>query len=97
MHRRKREEKYSLVSLFAFLVGRALNVPGQRIEHILELYGLELYQDRYRPAHVESLRRAKKERVQKHLADEMLLEKVGKMEVPESKLPPMPRKRSRRR
>ena len=83
--------------MLAFLVGGGLNVPGDKIQRMLELYGLELYQDRYRPAHLESLRRAKRERVRKRMEDVQLLDKVAKMDVPDSQLPPLPKKKHRRR
>lgn len=96
VHERKREEHYAFMTTLAFIVGHGLRVPVEAIQRMLELYGLELYQDRYRPAHIESLRKTRNERRQKRLTDERMLLKVAAMDVPEERLPPKDKKKRRR-
>lgn len=83
--------------MFSSLVGSALHVPSDRIEGLLELYGQELYGDKYKPVFFEKLRKEKQEKLRAKLTDNSLLNKVGKMTVPDKDLPPIPKKRRRRR
>jgi hypothetical protein len=84
--------------MFSMLFGRALNVPLQTIEGMLDLYLLELTQDRYKPEHVQQLRRQRSERRRKQVEDKTLLEKVARMSAVDKDAPPEKSKgRTRRR
>jgi hypothetical protein len=96
--RRERAEKASVIQFITMLFGRALNVPLPTIEGMLDLYLLELTQDRYKPEHVQQLRRQRAERRRKQSEDKSLLDKVARMSVTDKDLPPAkPTGRARRR
>jgi len=85
-------------SLFARLLGAGLGVGEKHIDRALELYQLELSQDRYRPTTIESMRRVRMAQVEKRKSDERLLERVEKLTASEDELPTPPKaKKSRRR
>ncbi|MGL5247652.1 MAG: hypothetical protein ACRC8U_05580 [Brooklawnia sp.] len=84
-------------ALFARILGAGLGLDSQRLTGMLEEYRLELSQDRYRPAIIETMRRAKKTQARKQQADKDLLAKVDKLTVPDSELPPLPKPKARRR
>ena len=80
------------------MFGSALGVPLHKIEGMLDLYLLELTQDRYKPDYVNHLRRQQAERLRKKRDDQTLMQKVSKLTVKDSDLPPVkPRGRAHRR
>ena len=95
--RRERMAQASLVQMWTMLFGRALNVPLQTIEGMLDLYLLELTQDRYKPEHVQHLRRQRAERRRKTQEDQAMLNKVARMSVSDEDLPPVKPKGGTRR
>lgn len=86
MLRRERSEKYQTVALFARLIGQGLGLDEEHVEGMIDLYLLELSQDRYRPKLVQALREARSARQQKAATDEHLLKRVQSMDVGEAEL-----------
>ena len=94
--RRERSEKAAALQLIVVLFGNALGISSRQIEGMLDLYLLELTQERYRPDYLDQLRRQRKERLKKKQDDQTLLQKVGKLTVEDADLPPI-RGRGKRR
>jgi hypothetical protein len=79
-----------VVRLFARLIGDGLGIDEELVGNRLDLYLLELSQDRYRPSIVAAGRAARKARKQQAAADQTLLDKIGKYTVDDGDLPPIP-------
>jgi hypothetical protein len=90
-------ERMAQTALFARLLGAGLHVPGKTVSQMLELYALELSQDRYRPAIIEAMRQTRLAQAAQQEADKKLLEKVEQLTVPETELPPLPKPKGRAR
>jgi hypothetical protein len=95
--RRERSERFASVQLLSRLVAAGLNLPEEKVEAMLDLYLLELSQDRYRPSIVAAARAARAARKRQKLADTKLLEKVDRMTVADEAVPSTPRARRRSR
>jgi hypothetical protein len=95
--RRERSERFASVQLISRLVAAGLNLPEEKVEAMLDLYLLELSQDRYRPSIVAAARAARAARKRQKLADTKLLEKVDRMTVADEAVPSTPRARRRSR
>jgi hypothetical protein len=72
-------------------------VEKKQIEGMMELYLLELSQDRYRPQMLKGMRNVRKARRQKERQDSALLDRLNQMTVPDEDLPPPPTKGKRTR
>jgi hypothetical protein len=96
MLRRERALRISEVELFARLLSLALDVPEERVEPLLDVYRLEVSQDRYHPSIVVAARKARAQRTQKAVRDAKLLDRVERLTVKDDDLPPTPRVRRRR-
>lgn len=94
---REREEKIATIQLLATVIGRGLGVAGEALDGMLRLYRQEVTQVRYRPETLAAIRRNMAQQTAKRRSDETLLKKVEKLTVPDSELPPLPKKPSRRR
>ena len=94
--RRDRNEKFAFAKLFASVMGAAQSVPAEAVEGMLNLYQMELYQDRYHPMMVAVMREVKKRKRSDKNKDQEILQRVDKMTVPDDQLPPA-RKRGGRR
>lgn len=100
VHRRDRAERYTLVTLFARILGEGLHVRNDALEAMLGAYRAELSQDNYRPAYRAAQRMKKLKEVtqtaKKRMDDEALLKRVEKMTASDDEVPVKPQ-RSRRR
>ena len=85
--RRERAEELARVELFARLLSEGLGIPDERVTSLLDLYRLELSQDRYRPATVAAGRKARTRRKQQAKADHALLSRVDALTVRDEDLP----------
>ena len=94
--RRERNEKFSLVSMLANLIGKIAGFSPVQIEGMIDLYTLELYQEGYRPSVVAALRNARTKRRQKSTKDNKLLEKVEKFTVSDEEYGKATKKKRRR-
>jgi hypothetical protein len=94
--RRERSEKFAEVQLFARLIGTGLGLAEEGVESMLDLYLLELSQDRYRPSIVQAARTARTARKQQKKEDTALLARVDAFTESDDDVP-MPKRRSRRR
>ena len=84
-----------MVMHFTRILGVGLNLPEERLDTLLDLYLLELSQDRYRPSIVMATRAARQARKNKALADHELLEKVNRLTVTDDDLAPISQKKKR--
>lgn len=94
LHRRDMNRRFAEVRLFARLIGAGAGVPEDAIERELDLYLVELSQDRYRPAVVAALRAARTSKRQREHEDRRLLDRLDKLTVADEK---PPKRRPRRK
>jgi hypothetical protein len=94
--RRERSEKFAEVQLFARLIGQGLGMAEDGVESMLDLYLLELSQDRYRPSIVQAARAARSGRKQQKENDKALLARVDALTESDDDVP-MPKRKPRRR
>jgi hypothetical protein len=91
VHRRTLEERFTVVALFARILGTGLNMREDALEAMLSAYRDELTQHRYTPAYAASQRRRKvaavTKKVRKQLDDNALLKKLEGFTAPEEKAP----------
>ena len=88
---RERTEKFSLVALFARLVGQGFSIPQDKISGMLSEYLQELSQTRYRPEAVAIRRKAVRTKINKERSDKALLDRVNKLTVSDEDAPPLPK------
>jgi len=100
IQQREREERFSLVSLFARVLGGGLGMRGDTLEAMLSTYKDELTQTRYTPGYVAYQRRRKKAAVQQQtknkMSDDALLRKLEGFSTPEE-MPPAKKAGTRKR
>ena len=77
---RERAELFSRTRMEMRILGDGLGVPSERVEAMLELYMLELSQDRYRPHVAQALRAFRHARRAQVDRDSELLAKVDKLD-----------------
>lgn len=77
---RERAELFARTRMEMRVMGEGLGVPSERIEAMLELYMLELSQDRYRPYVAQALRAFRHARRAQVNKDQELLAKVDKLD-----------------
>jgi hypothetical protein len=89
---REREERFSLVSLFARILGGGLGMRSDTLEAMLNAYKDELTQTSYTPGYAAYQRRRKKavrqQKKKKKLSDDALLRKLEGLTAPEEMPPP---------
>lgn len=92
IHQRERSERFSLVALFARILGGGLGMRSDTIEAMLNGYKDELTQVTYTPGYVAYQRRRKKAVVQQKtknkLSDDALLKRLEGLTAPEEMPPP---------
>lgn len=90
MHRRNREERFTVVALFSRILGDALGVKEALQSKMLQTYRDTLFEDIYTPAYAALQRRLKAQAVaqktRKKSNDEALLKKLEKLTVKDEEL-----------
>jgi hypothetical protein len=91
IHLREREERFTLVALFARILGLGLNMREDTLGAMLNTYRDELTQVRYTPAYAAYLRRRKaavvSKKIRKQLDDDTLFKRLEGMTAPEETAP----------
>lgn len=95
VHRREREERFTVVSLFAKIVGSGLGVSDSVLEAMLSTYKLELTQAKYTPEYAVFQRQKKKQAVakqqKKKSSDDALMKRLDSYAEPEEQTSPQKR------
>lgn len=81
------------MQLFARILGEGLRLNPEKVETLLDLYMLELSQDRYRPSLVAATREARRSRKQQMISDSKLLDMVSKLSAGEPETPKRPKRK----
>ena len=83
---RERNEKFSVVALFARLIGAVGSIDEKIIDNLLSEYREELYQLRYNYKYVTSQEENLRERVQEAARDARRMQRVESMTVSDEEI-----------
>jgi len=91
LHRRKRAERFTAVTLFARILGGGLGVHSEALEAMLNAYSAELTQNTYTPEYAATQRQRRKtaaqQKTRNKLSDDALMKKLEGLTAPDEATP----------